>query len=54
VKVVIAGAGNVGSFIAEDLHKAGHDVLAIEQDANLVAKLKEHIPVRWFTSLIDR
>ncbi|NNN13843.1 MAG: TrkA family potassium uptake protein [Acidimicrobiaceae bacterium] len=50
MKVVIAGAGNVGSFIAEDLHKAGHDVLAIEQDANLVAKLKEHIPVRWFVA----
>ncbi|NNN11435.1 MAG: TrkA family potassium uptake protein [Acidimicrobiaceae bacterium] len=50
MKVVIAGAGNVGSFIAEDLHKAGHDVLAIEQDANLVEKLKEHIPVRWFVA----
>ncbi len=50
MKVVIAGAGNVGSFIAEDLHKAGHDVLAIEQDASLVAKLKEHIPVNWFVA----
>ncbi len=50
MKVVIAGAGNVGSFIAEDLHKAGHDVLAIEQDAGLVAKLREHIPVRWFVA----
>ncbi len=50
MKVVIAGAGNVGSFIAEDLHKAGHEVLAIEQDAGLVAKLREHIPVRWFVA----
>ena len=30
MKVVIAGAGNVGSYLAADLHQAGHEVLLIE------------------------
>jgi len=32
VKVVIAGAGAVGTFLAEDLTKSGHDVLLIEKN----------------------
>jgi len=32
MKVVIAGAGAVGAFLAEDLAKAGHDVIVIEKD----------------------
>ncbi|NNN19695.1 MAG: TrkA family potassium uptake protein [Acidimicrobiaceae bacterium] len=47
MKVVIAGAGNVGSFIAEDLHNAGHEVLVLEQDDQLVAKLSKQISCRW-------
>jgi len=47
VKVVIAGAGNVGTSIASDLAAAGHDVLIIEQDADLVAKLRVGLPVTW-------
>ena len=35
MKIAIAGAGNVGTFIAEDLQQAGHDVLLIEQDFDL-------------------
>jgi trk system potassium uptake protein TrkA len=31
MRVAIAGAGNVGSFIANDLFAAGHEVLLIEQ-----------------------
>ncbi len=30
MKVVIAGAGNVGAYLAADLHEAGHEVLLIE------------------------
>ena len=32
MRVVIAGGGNVGTFIAADLAEAGHEVLLIEQD----------------------
>lgn len=47
MKVVIAGAGNVGSFIAEDLYNAGHEVLVLEQDETLVAKLSNDINCEW-------
>jgi len=36
MRVVIAGGGNVGTFIAEDLEKAGHDVVIVEVDADRV------------------
>ena len=32
VRVVIAGGGSVGRFIAEQLHGAGHDVTIIDND----------------------
>ena len=49
MKIAIAGAGNVGTFIAEDLHNAGHDVLLIEQDFDLVEKIQDQIPgATWF------
>ncbi|NNN16228.1 MAG: TrkA family potassium uptake protein [Acidimicrobiaceae bacterium] len=50
MKVVIAGAGNVGAFIAEDLLKAGHTVLVIEQDETIVSRLRESIPVVWWVA----
>jgi trk system potassium uptake protein TrkA len=48
VKVAIAGAGNVGTFIAEDLRSAGHEVLLIEKDPGLVGRLKASLDVNWF------
>jgi trk system potassium uptake protein TrkA len=36
MKVAVAGAGNVGQFIANDLASAGHQVLLIEQDPAVV------------------
>jgi trk system potassium uptake protein TrkA len=36
--VVIAGGGNVGTFIAEDLAKAGHEIVIVEVDADRVAE----------------
>src|SRR5579859_5197214 len=48
MKVAIAGAGNVGTSIAADLHEAGHEVLIIEQDPALVARLRPSIGVTWF------
>jgi trk system potassium uptake protein TrkA len=38
VKVAIAGAGNVGQFIANDLASAGHHVLMLEQDPAVVSR----------------
>src|SRR5947208_2334989 len=48
VKVAIAGAGNVGTYIASDLKEAGHEVLLIEQDPDLVARLRTTLDVEWF------
>ena len=47
MKVVIAGAGNVGTFIAADLAAAGHDVLVMEQDADVVDKLRSTLDITW-------
>ena len=38
MKVAIAGAGNVGQFIANDLALAGHEVLILEQDPAVVSR----------------
>jgi trk system potassium uptake protein len=47
VKVVVAGAGSVGVFLAEDLQSSGHDVLVVERDLDLAARLPgEHPAVR--------
>jgi trk system potassium uptake protein TrkA len=48
VKVAIAGAGNVGTYIAADLRQAGHEVLLIEQDSDLVARIHSTVDVTWF------
>jgi len=48
MKVAIAGAGNVGTYIASDLKDAGHEVLVIEQDPDLVARLRLGLDVKWF------
>ena len=47
MKVAIAGAGNVGVYIAGDLKEDGHDVLLIEENPDLVALLKPTLEVEW-------
>jgi trk system potassium uptake protein TrkA len=47
MKVAIAGAGSVGTAIASDLHQGGHDVLIIEQDPELVARLEGELDITW-------
>ncbi|MHB8294204.1 MAG: potassium channel family protein [Acidimicrobiales bacterium] len=47
MKVVIAGAGNVGAFIASDLLEAGHTVLVIEQDPDVVERLEPGSGAAW-------
>ncbi len=48
MRVAIAGAGNVGTYIAQDLRKDGHEVLLIEQNLDLVNRLRETLDVEWF------
>jgi trk system potassium uptake protein TrkA len=51
MRVVIAGGGSVGKFIASQLHNGGHDVLVIEKDAAVVKRAladKEPEGVPWF------
>ncbi|MGA7419017.1 MAG: TrkA family potassium uptake protein [Acidimicrobiales bacterium] len=47
MRVAIAGAGSVGTAIASDLHHGGHDVLVIEQDPELVARLEGELAITW-------
>ncbi len=39
MKVAIAGAGNVGLFLAHDLAASGHDVLLMEKSPDIAARL---------------
>ncbi len=48
MKVAIAGAGNVGTYIAGDLKEAGHSVLLIEQDSDLVERLSPTLDIEWY------
>jgi trk/ktr system potassium uptake protein len=51
VRVVIAGGGSVGKFIAEQLHKGGHEVLIIENNPAVVRRAiadREPEGVPWF------
>lgn len=42
MRVVIAGAGSVGTFIAEDLTRGGHEVVIVEVDTERVAQAERH------------
>ncbi len=44
MRVLVAGAGKVGSFIANHLADAGHRVTVIEQDAEAVARHRQDRP----------
>ena len=47
MRVALAGAGNVGTYIAGDLRAAGHDVLLLEKNIDLVKKLRDTLDVEW-------
>ncbi len=44
MRIVIAGAGNVGSYLASDLSSRRHQVVVIEQLGDIAAKAKSEIP----------
>ena len=48
MRVAIAGAGNVGLFIANDLEATGHEVQLIEQDPAVVERAVAAEGVEWF------
>ncbi len=48
MRVAIAGAGNVGLFIANDLHATGHEVQLIEQNPAVVERAVADEGVEWF------
>jgi trk/ktr system potassium uptake protein len=51
VRVVIAGGGSVGRFIAEQLQAVGHDVLILDNDKNVIsqaARSGEPKGVTWY------
>lgn len=48
IRIAIAGAGNVGHFVASDLSGRGHEIVLIEQNDALVDQLRESLPnVNW-------
>ncbi|MHB8513052.1 MAG: potassium channel family protein [Actinomycetota bacterium] len=47
MRVVIAGAGNVGRYLAADLLKRNHEVVIIEQRIEVVNKAKVGIDATW-------
>jgi trk system potassium uptake protein TrkA len=47
MRVVVAGAGNVGRFLAADLTTRGHDVTVIEQNADIYQRAKTSIDANW-------
>ena len=42
MRVVVVGGGKVGTFIASALHSAGHDVLIVEVDRDLVRQMEKN------------
>lgn len=47
MKIAIAGAGNVGRFMAKDLLRLGHTVILIDQDGDLIQRHQHRIPATW-------
>ncbi|MGI8791314.1 MAG: potassium channel family protein [Actinomycetota bacterium] len=47
MRIAIAGAGNVGTYVAGDLHAKGHEIILIEQNKEIVQQLKDELDVVW-------
>lgn len=47
MKIAIAGAGNVGRFMAKDLLRLGHTVILIDSNAELIQKHQHRIGATW-------
>lgn len=47
IRIAIAGAGNVGTFVAKDLKAKGHEVVLIEQNEDIIELLRDELDVNW-------
>jgi trk system potassium uptake protein TrkA len=47
MRVAIAGAGAVGTYIANDLHTAGHEILLVEQEARVKERADAVEGIEW-------
>lgn len=47
LRIAIAGAGNVGRYVAKDLRQRGHDVVIIDQNKDLVDSLRADYELNW-------
>ncbi len=51
MRVVIVGAGNVGTYIATDLRQVGHEVMVIERSQSQIDSARREIDgVEWFAA----
>ena len=48
MKVVIAGAGSVGRYMADQLHSSGHEVTLVDQTPAVFDRFASDAPVTWF------
>ena len=44
MRIVVAGAGNIGRHLAHDLHERGHDVMVVEQDPETLDRAQDDAP----------
>lgn len=47
MRIAIAGAGNVGRYVAKDLKERGNEVVVIEQNRELIESLHDDYDVSW-------
>jgi trk system potassium uptake protein TrkA len=47
IRIAVAGAGNVGQFVAKDLQSKGHEIVLIEQNEDLIESLRGELDVNW-------
>jgi trk system potassium uptake protein TrkA len=47
MRIAIAGAGNVGTYVAKDLKARGHDIVLIEQNKDVIETIKPELDVNW-------
>ena len=43
--IIVVGAGEVGTYVAERLSREGHDVAVVERDAGRLRSIEEHLDV---------
>ena len=47
MRIAIAGAGNVGTYVAKDLKNRGHDIVLLEQNKDVIETIKPELDVNW-------